>query len=148
FAIPVDIAKKVVNDIIKYGSVQKGIFGADVADYDYQSASKFGLNSNVKNFKGVLVDKYEKNVAVSAGKEAGLRPGDIITSVNDVEVNSESEFEEELSYRSPGDKVTLSYLRDGQVHTLPVTLLNKYGDTNLIKRKFFSDTTLGATMEE
>ena len=74
FAIPVDIAKKVVGDIIKYGAVQKGIFGGSVVDYDYQNASKFGLDANVKNFKGVLLQGYEKNLAVSAAREAGLRP--------------------------------------------------------------------------
>ena len=148
FAIPVDIAKKVVGDIIKYGAVQKGIFGGSVVDYDYQNASKFGLDANVKNFKGILLQGYEKNLAVSAAREAGLRPGDIITKVNEVETNSESEFEEELSYRSPGDKITITYTRDRETKSVAVVLLNKYGDTNLIKRKFYSDATVGATMEE
>jgi S1-C subfamily serine protease len=148
FAIPVDIAKKVVGDIIKYGAVQKGIFGGSVVDYDYQNASKFGLNANVKNFKGVLLEGYEKNLAVSAAREAGLRPGDIITKVNEAETNSESEFEEELSYRSPGDRINITYTRDHETKSVVVVLLNKYGDTNLIKRKFYSDVTVGATMEE
>ncbi len=148
FAIPVDIAKKVVNDIIKYGTVQKGIFGATVVDYDYQNANKFGHNADVKVFKGVLVQGFEKNATVSAAREAGLQPGDIITRLNDLEVNSESEFEQELSYRSPGDKITVTYTRDNQSKTATITLLNKYGDTNLIRRKFYNDSTIGATMEE
>ena len=129
-------------------TVQKGIFGGSIVDYDYQNASKFGLNANVKNFKGVLLEGFEKNLAISAAREAGLRPGDIITKVNDVETNSESEFEEELSYRSPGDKVTITYTRDNETKSVTVALLSKYGDTNLIKRKFYSDATVGATMEE
>jgi serine protease Do len=147
FAIPVDIAKKVVQDLIQYGVVQKAIFGGDVADYDYQNASKYGLQVDVKNFKGVLFETYEKTGKISAAREAGLKPGDIITRINDTDVNSESEFEEELSYHYPGDKITLTFLRDGIQKTVPLTLLNRIGETGLVKRKFYSNETIGATLE-
>jgi len=144
FAVPVDIAKKVVEDLVKYGVSQKPIFGGDVMEYDYQNAKKYNLDTEVKEFKGVLVGNLEKSGAAAA---AGLLPGDIITKFNTVEVNSESAFEEELSYHSPGDKITIEYVRNKKINTANVTLVNKNGDTSIIKRKFYADATLGATLE-
>ncbi len=144
FAVPVDIAKKVVNDIIKYGIVQKGIFGGDVVEYDFQNAKKYNLNTDVAVFKGVLLEELNKT---GAAIEAGLKPGDIITKINDVEINSKSAFEEEISYRSPGDKITLTYERNNEINITSLTLLNKNGESSIIKRKIFSDATLGANLE-
>jgi serine protease Do len=147
FAIPVDIARKVVDDLIKYGVVQKAIFGGDVVDYDYVNASKFGLNTNVSDYHGVLLRAFEKSGTTSAANEAGLQPGDILTKIDNLEVNSESEFEEELSYHYPGDKVVITYSRGQETGTKTVVLLNKNGDTNMVKRKFYSDSNVGATLE-
>ena len=144
FAVPIDIARKVVEDLVKYGVAQKGIFGASIGEYDYQNAKKFGLETEGKTFKGVLVEKVDQE---GAARQAGLRAGDIITRINEMEVNSESAFEEEISYRSPGDKVTVTYLRDGKTASAGLTLLNRLGDTNLIRRKIYSDATLGANLE-
>src|SRR5258706_13173003 len=94
FAVPVDIAKKVVSDIIKYGAWQKGIFGGSVIEYDFQNAKKYDLDVNVKEFKGVLVGSVDRS---GAAANAGLEEGDIITKLNNIEVNTESTFEEELS---------------------------------------------------
>lgn len=144
FAVPVDIAKKVVEDLVKYGVSQKPLFGGDILEYDFQNVKKYNLNPNEKEFKGVLLGDIEKS---GAAAQAGLLPGDIITKFNDIEVNSESAFEEELSYHSPGDKINITYTRDSKSYSTTVTLLNKNGDTNIIKRKFYSDATLGATLE-
>ncbi|MCU0419511.1 MAG: trypsin-like peptidase domain-containing protein [Cyclobacteriaceae bacterium] len=144
FAVPIDIARKVANDLIKYGASQKAIFGGNIIEYDFQNAKKYDLNTNVKNFQGVLLGDMERE---GAAYQAGLQPGDIITRINATEINSKSAFEEELSYHSPGDKITITYVREEKSATTTVVLLNKNGDTNLIKRKFFSDATLGATLE-
>jgi serine protease Do len=144
FAVPVDIARKVVEDLVKFGVPQKAIFGADIGEYDFQNAKKFGLDASVKTFKGVLVEKVE---AEGASRTSGIKPGDIIVKVDNVEIDSESAFEEELSYHSPGDKVNITYLRDGKTTSTPVTLLNRYGDTNLIRRKILIDPNLGANLE-
>ncbi len=76
FAVPVDIAKKVVDDLVKYGIPQKAFFGGDVIEYDYQNARKYDLDVNVKEFKGVLLGSVERN---GAAVNAGLQEGDIIT---------------------------------------------------------------------
>jgi len=144
FAVPVDIAKKVVDDLVKYGVPQKAIFGGNVIEYDFQNAKKYDLDVNAKEFKGVLLGSVERT---GAAANAGLQEGDIITKLNAININSESAFEEELSYRYPGDKIAITYIRDGKVATTTVTLLNKSGDSNIVKRKIVSDATVGANLE-
>ena len=90
FAVPVDIAKKVVEDLIKYGVSQKPIFGGEVVEYDYQNAAKYGLDVDGKDFKGVLLGAVDRE---GAAYEAGLREGDIIIKLNSIDINSESAFE-------------------------------------------------------
>jgi serine protease Do len=144
FAVPVDIAKKVVDDLIKYGVPQKAIFGGNVIEYDFQNAKKYDLDANVKEFKGVLLGSVDRNGAATS---AGLQEGDIITKINSTEINSESAFEEELSYRYPGDKISITYVHDGKTVTTSVTLLNKSGDSSIVKRKIISDGATGANLE-
>ncbi|MEQ8304820.1 MAG: trypsin-like peptidase domain-containing protein [Cyclobacteriaceae bacterium] len=144
FAVPIDIAKKIVGDLVKYGIVQKSFFGGNVVEYDYQNAKKYDLNTDVKDFNGVLLAELDKT---GVAKNAGLKLGDIIVKIDDVEINSKSEFEEELSYHSPGEKISVTYVRNNKRGTTSLTLLNKNGDTNLIKRKFYNDATIGATLE-
>jgi serine protease Do len=144
FAVPIDIARKVVEDLVKYGVPQKAIIGASIGEYDFQNAKRLGLDPTIKNFKGVLVEKVESE---GASRTAGLRAGDVIVKVDDVDIDSESAFEEELSYHSPGDKVNITYLRDGKTIATTMTLLNRNGDTNLIRRKIYNDARLGANLE-
>src|SRR5258708_9979829 len=99
FAVPVDIAKKVVDDLLKYGVPQKAIFGGNVIEYDFQNAKKYDLDVNVKEFKGVLLGSVDRS---GAAVNAGLQEGDIITKLNSTDINTESAFEEEMSYPYPG----------------------------------------------
>lgn len=144
FAVPVDIVKKSVDDLIKYGTPQKALFGGNVIEYDYLNAKKYGLDADVKEFRGVLIGKIDRKGAADA---AGLQEGDIITKINNVEIDSESAFEEELSYRYPGDKITITYQRNNKSNTTSITLLNRNGDVSLIKRKIYSNDVLGASLE-
>jgi S1-C subfamily serine protease len=144
FAVPIDIAKKIVNDLIKYGIVQKPFWGGSVLDYDYQTAQKYKLKTNGNEFRGVVLAELEKE---GVARSAGLELGDIIIKLGDVEVNSKSEFEEELSHHYPGEKLTFTYLRDGKPGIVSITLVNKNGGTSQIKRQIFSDSQLGAELE-
>ncbi len=144
FAVPIDIAKKVVGDLVKYGIVQKPFFGGNVIEYDFQNAEKYNLKTNVKEFKGVLLAELDRQGPAMA---AGLKLGDIIIKMGDVDINSKSEFEEELSHHSPGDKINVLYLRDGKMNSAELVLINRDGETSLIRRKFYNDATLGATLE-
>jgi S1-C subfamily serine protease len=142
FAVPVDIAKKVVDDLIKFGIVQKGFYGGNVVDYDYQYARKYNLD--VVDFNGVFLESVEDN---GPAAQAGLKAGDIITKINDVVVNSVSAFEEEISYRYPGDKVSVTYVRGGKASTTALTLINRSGTTEKVKRKIVTSKILGAQLE-
>lgn len=144
FAVPVDIAKKVVDDLIKYGIVQKALMGGTVIDYDYATAKKFDLDTEVKQFNGVVLEKMERE---GPAANAGLKPGDIISKINGVDINSKSAFEEALAYLYPGDQIVLTYSRNKKIETTNITLVNKNGGTEVIKRKIYSSSTLGASLE-
>jgi serine protease Do len=144
FAVPVDIVKKVFDDIVKYGIVQKAFLGGSVIDYNFESAKKYGLDVGVKSFNGVLLERLERE---GPAMEAGLKPGDIITTVNGIMINSQSSFEEEISYHYPGDKISITYLREGKTVSTTLTLVNRNGTTDIIKRKIYAAAQLGAQLE-
>lgn len=144
FAIPVDIARKVFDDIVKYGTPQKAFMGGSVVEYNYENAKKYDLPTNVKSFSGVLLEQLDKD---GPAFQAGLKLGDVIVRINSVEVNTQSAFEEELSYHYPGDKITVTYLRNDKQATATLTLVNQNGGTEIIKRKIVSDASLGAQLE-
>lgn len=144
FAVPVDIARKVFSDLVKYGIVQRAVFGGRVVEYDYAHAKKYDLDTRVENYRGVLLEAIDRDGPAMQGS---LKPGDIITRINGVEVDSQSAFEEELSYRYPGDKITITYLRDNKQSTTTVTLLNTEGTTEIIRRNIMEAKILGAHLE-
>ncbi|HTF19098.1 MAG TPA: trypsin-like peptidase domain-containing protein [Chryseolinea sp.] len=144
FAIPVDIARKVFDDLVKYGIVQQGFIGGGIVEYNYENAKKYDLNTDVKLYSGVLLESVEKG---GPAMNAGLQPGDIIVKLNSVETNSQSAFEEEMSYHYPGDKLSLSYIRDGKTYASNITLVNVNGSTELIKRNIYTNDALGAQLE-
>lgn len=144
FAVPVDIARKVFSDLVKYGIVQRAVFGGRVVEYDYAHAKKYDLDTRVENYQGVLLEAIDRE---GPAMQAGLKPGDIITRINGEEVNSQSAFEEEVSYHYPGDKVTVNYLRNNKQMTATVTLVNTEGTTEIMRRDILEATILGANLE-
>ncbi len=142
FAIPVDIVKKVVDDLIKYGEVQKAILGIDVTDLT-QDVSK-RLDLKLKNYDGVLVTSVVKRFAA---EEVGLKNEDIIISLDGTTVNSKAEFDELMSYRSPGDRITIKWKRGDKFYEKGVILTNREGTTKILKRELFTSEYLGADLE-
>ncbi len=140
FAVPVDIVRKVVDDLINYGEVQKAFLGADVIDLDIDKAASL----NVKASNGVVIKQLSDDGAAS---RAGLKVGDIIISVNGFKVIGHGQFDELLSYYSPGDEVTLSYVRKNQERQTKARLTNREGTTEVLKRQLFTSATLGADLE-
>lgn len=140
FAVPVDIVKKVVEDIITYGEVQKAFFGAQVVDVSPRLANQLKMN----DLGGVAVRSLQPD---GSAERAGLQAGDVIVKINGQPVESHSDFEELISYYSPGDALSVTYRRDQRERTTQLTLTNREGTTELLRRSIYSSEPLGADLE-
>ncbi len=140
FAVPVDIVKKVFNDIVKYGEVQKVFTGADFVEIDSDLAEKLELG----DLKGVLVANIRDD---GAADKAGLKEGDVVRSVNEMEIKNKAEIEEYIANLYPGDEISLSILRDNKRLTKNMVLLNREGGTGVIRKEVFHSDFLGAKFE-
>ena len=138
FAIPVNIVRKVVADLVEFGEVQRAYIGIDLLDIDSDLANQLSISK----IEGVYVANVLAN---GAGDKAGLKAGDIITAINDTKVNSVSEFLEYLSRFRPGDRVNLSVKGGRTTKNIKLTLQNKYGETSIVKSESIDD--LGAKFE-
>ena len=127
FAIPSNLAVKVAGDLQRYGYVQRGYLGLQVAEVDAAVAMQTGS----RDIKGLLVQKV---IPDCASDLAGIRQGDIILRVAGKEVNTFAEMMEELGLFSPGDEVEVDYERDGHSYTVKAKLLNSQGNTQIIRR--------------
>jgi S1-C subfamily serine protease len=115
FAIPGNTVKKVAYDLLKYGKVQRGILGLSISEITPELSAKEGL----KNINGVFV----LDVATGSGAaDAGIKARDVILKVESTSIGSPSEFQEQVSLHSPGDRLNITYLRKGAEKTVPVTL--------------------------
>lgn len=126
FAVPVNIVNKVMDDLLKYGAVQRGFLGVSIRDVDAKLANEKGFDK----IEGVYVAEISKD---GAAQQAGMKEGDLILKVNDVAVNSSSALQEQVSRYHPGDKVNITFSRDGKVKTISAVLKNKEGNTEIIK---------------
>lgn len=140
FAVPVDVVHKVVDDLINYGEVQKAFIGADVIDLDLEKADRSGIRAE----RGVVLSYVSPE---GAAAKAALREGDVITAINGQPVISRGTFDELISYHSPGDKIEVTYQRNNQTHKTLLTLTNREGNTDILKREVFTSKSLGADLE-
>ena len=141
YAIPVNIVKKVVNDIVKFGTVQRAFLGIQYAPESMSEEDK--VKMGVKDGDGVFVTDVPEG---GAAKNAGIKKGDFITKVNGIMVNSGPEMVEQVARYKPSDKITLTYRRDGKESTVNLTLKNKAGNTDVVKVQSITDK-LGADLE-
>lgn len=133
FAIPTSIMNKVVADLKQYGTVQRaliGIQGQDVKNYVDAKKDK-GEDIDLGTMEGIYVAKVTEE---SAAEEAGMKEGDVITAIDGKPVNKMAELQEVLAKKRPGDKVSVTYLRDKKKATKTVTLKNEKGNTQVVKK--------------
>jgi len=139
FAVPVSIVEKVVTDLIEYGEVQRAILGVEISTVTAELAKE----KKFDKIEGVYVGNVRDD---GAAKQAGIRQGDVILSIDETRVNSSSELQEVVSRHRPGEKVKVVVRRDGNLKQFDVVLRNLEGNTEVVKKSDFLDL-LGASFE-
>ncbi len=116
FAVPSNIARKIVNDIMEYGNVQNGILGVVGGALNNKAAEELGTDTT----EGFYVSEVQEN---TGAEKAGIQSGDIIKKIDNVSINKFSDLTGYLKTKSPDDIVNVTLLRGGDEEILPVTLL-------------------------
>lgn len=145
FAIPVNLAKKILDDLKEFGAVRRGLLGVSfpspLAEDQYLKQQGIAPGS----VKGVFITGIQQG---SAADEAGLEEGDIIQRIDSIELYSSAEFSERIARHRPGDKISIDYLRNGKLNNATATLKNEEiqrsvaGDAQSLKKIY---DKLGAT---
>lgn len=128
FAVPSSLVHKVVEDLIKFGEVQRALLGVSIAEITSQLKEEKKLDK----IEGVYLADVREN---SAAMDAGLRVGDVVLKINENKVNTSSELQENIALYRPGDKINVTYKRNGKESVTQVILKNKMGNTDVVKKE-------------
>lgn len=137
FAVPVNIVKKVVSDLVEFGTVQRAYLGVNIQDVD----AKFAQEKNLKQLNGVYVRGLTQG---GSAQEAGIEEGDLITKIQDVNVKSVSELQEQISKYRPGDKINATVLRNNKELSMSVILKSLDNSTRLVKKSEIVNQSVSA----
>lgn len=140
FAIPVSLVKKVMDDLLEFGKVQRGLLGINIGDVNAARAEQYGLTVT----QGVFVGEVLKG---SAAEESGMLPGDVIVAIDNHVVNSVSELQEWVARNRPGYEITVSFLREGKKMEVVATLKNSKGQESFERKEVKYDIA-GARFED
>ncbi len=141
FAVPSTLVKKVVADLKEYGVVQRALLGINIRDVNAQLAEDEDLE--------VLEGVYIMGVNPESGAfDAGLEKGDVIIAINGQEVKKTAELQEKIALNRPGDKVLVTFIRNGKEKSVTATLKNTLGTTKAIAKTNNSIVIQGATFED
>ena len=127
FAIPSNIVRKVVDDLLLYGQTQRGYLGVQITELTAELADKIGL----EDVEGVYVAEVTEG---GAAQQAGMKDGDVITAINGKKVNTKTQLMETVRQYRPGDKVEVEVNRHGSHDTYTLYLLNEAGNTEVMKK--------------
>lgn len=128
FAIPSNIVKKVIEDLLEYGNVQRAFIGVNISDVTPRIEKEMNINRS----NGVYVQSVTED---GAAEDAGIKSGDVIIAVDGHNVAKSSELQEYIGRKRPGDKVTVTVDRDGDTKDFEVELRNINGTTKVVKKE-------------
>lgn len=144
FAVPSTLVKKVMDDLMKYGTAQRALLGVNIQNVSPELADQLQIKLPVE--QGVYVVGVNKN---SSGEDAGLLAGDIIISVDGRVTNSVANLQEMVARKRPGDKVEVGYIRNGKTVKTNATLKNFSGNTDVVEKVITKSYTFqGVSFEE
>lgn len=138
FAVPINMASKIVTDLKQYGSVQRAVLGVQIGDINSEMQKELNLATLDGVYIGGVVER-------GSAASAGIEKGDIITAINEHPTKSVSELQEQVSRYRPGDKVKVDYIRGKDKKSASVTLKNQQGNTEIVKQLGIGN--LGATFQ-
>ena len=135
FAIPSNIVRKVVDDLLMYGVAQRPYIGIVPQEMNASLAEK----AKMKDIKGVYVANLTNG---GAAQKAGIQSGDVVVNINGNAVNTTAQLTELVNQHRPGDRINVDVVRDGQQLNFVVALLNENGSTEVVKKgeSFYNDT--------
>lgn len=128
FAIPVSLVKKVMDDLLEFGKVQRGLLGIVIGDVDAARAEQYDLTVT----QGVFVNNVTTG---SAAEESGIQPGDVIVAIDNHVVNSVSELQEWVARNRPGEEILVTFLRGGARKEVKARLKNSKGEESFEKKE-------------
>lgn len=135
FAVPVNLVRKVMDDLLEYGKVQRAFLGVQIQEVNAEVAKENGL----KTIKGVLLAGVSEGGAAEA---AGLKKGDVVTNIAGVEVNTTAELTEQIGRHRPGDKIDVKVVRDNKDKVIAVILRGEDNLTELKKKEAVNANSL------
>lgn len=140
FAIPISLVKKVMDDLLEFGQVQRGLLGVQITDVNANISEQFNLGVN----NGVLITYVNKG---SAAEESAMQPGDVITAINNHRVTSVSELQEWVARNRPGKEIEVTFLRGGEELEVKTKLKDIEGRDEITKREIVKEFN-GLTVED
>lgn len=131
FAVPSNIARKIIEDLMEFGNVQRGILGVEGGELNSISSKELGIAQT----QGFYINKVTKN---SGAEKSGLEKGDVIIKLDEQNVATFADLSGYINTKRPNDKVQVTYIRDGKTRVVPVVLS---------KNEFFNAEFKGIELE-
>jgi len=126
FAVPVSLVKKVVDDLIEYGVVQRALLGISILNVNDPR-----LEADIDELNGVYVQDITED---GAADEAGIQQGDVVIKIDDTEVKNVAELQDMVARHRPGDRIDVTYRRDGKTKTVTAKLKNLDNEVRVVRK--------------